>query len=1265
MGNEFCSANCSTGNSEPEEMKLPKSIIYTNHDSSPNNQNFPKINFETNKLKEYKEKIEDLSDDELDFNINNINNGTKKQNEINLKNSLQNYFNKDTINNKESQTNYDDNKKEELNRLSSNSQQNNNRENYAFSFKKNQNNLIDEENGNNREIDTNMPLNKKENFNGKITYKPIISKDNNYLDENKKNEINTYNNQNEKIFQKFDFPQKENESNYFQNNINNNINIKYDNSINSLNDSQGNDINKNNPTNSFNKLENQLINDDSKNNSITNSNTLLANPKKVTNSNHYNENKSRNPNQNKNNTKAYKNNQNNIYNKIQFPNINTNVIPENKNINNTTTLINSQNSNMNTNDSIIRNNSYIINNKNSKSNNNNNNSTQYNSNNNNSSQYNSNNKNLIYSNQNNNFIKNKKRIPQHINNNKIIQQVTSSPMDLTPEQIEYIFQEGNKKALLLKQNKSNENIYKNYTKYENVEPSNRIGIITDNILPSQNVAYEEKLQIGKTEISPKKVITKQNKTIKKTLVHKPIINTILSKKVIQKGPIIKYNFNNNYIFDNSYNNNPNKNINNYNNNYNIYPIQTNTNSNINTNTQNYQNHTPQKKNLTKTISNNYNIYPIKTNTNVNNATNNQIYQNLTPQKKVVFKNQYQPSKIIYKYKSPQNYNANINYFYSSPIKKTEANVTYTTPTKIIPSKNTLFSPVVKSPTIVNSPIPMTTKITPNNTYNQITYIPTNNTFSQVPYVTSTNYRALTPDIKTRTVNLVQSPIKHTTSTYNINNNLNNIPNANTKNNINYVNVPLYITGNNMGVISQNKVNDSIINQSYLRIIQNQNQNMNSLNNYNNYQIDSYKTASSIHSHKSFYSDSPKNRHYNRARKPVYYVSLNNTPDKRRKNRDYKGNYRQNRFMQGNYDLNSSIISNNLDISYTKSFSQDARLPLANNTLNEHYIRNVSPYESPIGTPKSNNKNTYLLNDLNDNINIKNNLNNVNNNIMNNLNNKNNLNNYNINNKNIYNLQYTSPNLKRFRPEIIAQNNKKIIDYYSNLNCKKTETFSPNAYLFFYPQNQNEFMIPQNEIFSQKEITYLINNNANSSEKYSGSVNLYNQRHGLGKLTSPTSQKIGTWRNGQFSGWGREILNNGEVFEGRFLNGNLNGKGIYKYMNILYIGDFINNTKHGNGEMITKEYVYIGEFKNNKINGYGKITFYNCKDGKSEYEGFFKDNIIEGKGVLKWINGNTYEGEVKNGKMNGYGIFTPNNGIPIKGYFKDGVREDIDKNHNNI
>ena len=69
-----------------------------------------------------------------------------------------------------------------------------------------------------------------------------------------------------------------------------------------------------------------------------------------------------------------------------------------------------------------------------------------------------------------------------------------------------------------------------------------------------------------------------------------------------------------------------------------------------------------------------------------------------------------------------------------------------------------------------------------------------------------------------------------------------------------------------------------------------------------------------------------------------------------------------------------------------------------------------------------------------------------------------------------------------------------------------------------------------------------------------------------------------WKNNRFNGWGREIRENGEIYEGKFINDSLTGKGKYKKGNILYIGDFVDYDQHGKGELFTDEYHYAGDFK---------------------------------------------------------------------------------------
>ena len=58
----------------------------------------------------------------------------------------------------------------------------------------------------------------------------------------------------------------------------------------------------------------------------------------------------------------------------------------------------------------------------------------------------------------------------------------------------------------------------------------------------------------------------------------------------------------------------------------------------------------------------------------------------------------------------------------------------------------------------------------------------------------------------------------------------------------------------------------------------------------------------------------------------------------------------------------------------------------------------------------------------------------------------------------------------------------------------------------------------------------------------------------------------------------------------------------------------------------------------------------------DMEGFFKDNNIEGKGIMKWKNGNIYDGQMKYGKMNGYGKLYQKNMIVNEGYFINGIKQ---------
>lgn len=172
--------------------------------------------------------------------------------------------------------------------------------------------------------------------------------------------------------------------------------------------------------------------------------------------------------------------------------------------------------------------------------------------------------------------------------------------------------------------------------------------------------------------------------------------------------------------------------------------------------------------------------------------------------------------------------------------------------------------------------------------------------------------------------------------------------------------------------------------------------------------------------------------------------------------------------------------------------------------------------------------------------------------------------------------------------------------------------------------------------------------------YEGDVNENNEKHGFGILTTPQYIRKGMWRNNQFTGWGRESRLNGDVYEGKFINGFINGKGIFtNKKGNKYIGDLVNNRRDGKGDLTTNKFHYIGDFKDNRLEGNGKIVF--LKENHS-YEGEFANNEINGKGIFIWNNGDIYEGQMKNGRMNGFGKYTYKDGKIYEGNYINGFKE---------
>ena len=243
-----------------------------------------------------------------------------------------------------------------------------------------------------------------------------------------------------------------------------------------------------------------------------------------------------------------------------------------------------------------------------------------------------------------------------------------------------------------------------------------------------------------------------------------------------------------------------------------------------------------------------------------------------------------------------------------------------------------------------------------------------------------------------------------------------------------------------------------------------------------------------------------------------------------------------------------------------------------------------------------------------------------------------------------------------KPELIEETKSFVNELYEE--CSKggelpsCDDFDLEGWKKYYPPNERFFLYQKGKVFP-KQIRIKNLHNKINLEIFEGEMNIDNLKHGFGILTTPQYEMRGSWRKGEFTGWGRKLMRNGEIMEGKFVNGKLNGKGFYKNLTSFYEGEFMNSKKFGKGKLTTKKYIYTGDFDSDELNGNGTIEF--IEEG-SKYTGNFLKNEITGKGIFEWRNGDIYEGYMKKGKMDGYGKFTFNDGKIYEGEYKNGLKQ---------
>lgn len=172
----------------------------------------------------------------------------------------------------------------------------------------------------------------------------------------------------------------------------------------------------------------------------------------------------------------------------------------------------------------------------------------------------------------------------------------------------------------------------------------------------------------------------------------------------------------------------------------------------------------------------------------------------------------------------------------------------------------------------------------------------------------------------------------------------------------------------------------------------------------------------------------------------------------------------------------------------------------------------------------------------------------------------------------------------------------------------------------------------------------------------------NIRHGYGVMiySNDKSSYIGCYKDNVKHGYGKYIYDNGDIYEGEFVNGLRCGKGKFISHNgyIVYDGEWQDDIKKGYGKYnFENGDTYEGEFVNDVRCGKGKFNSYN---GYVVYDGEWKDDVRHGFGRCSYKeeifhNGDNvefyeeeYEGNWINGNKEGKGE------IKIKGLWQDDV-----------
>jgi len=248
--------------------------------------------------------------------------------------------------------------------------------------------------------------------------------------------------------------------------------------------------------------------------------------------------------------------------------------------------------------------------------------------------------------------------------------------------------------------------------------------------------------------------------------------------------------------------------------------------------------------------------------------------------------------------------------------------------------------------------------------------------------------------------------------------------------------------------------------------------------------------------------------------------------------------------------------------------------------------------------------------------------------------------------------------------ILLNNKSKYLEIIQNsVNCPLFNNLINEVQIIFL--QKGDFYIgilsPENNL-PQKGILLSIEGN------YYEGMFLDGKKDGKGLILYKNGAKYeGEIKNNLHNGFGKLTQLDGEIFIGQWKNGKINGKGVRYHSNgDVYSGDYVNSIRDGIGKYVFfNGDSYEGQWKNGKANGKGYFKFRNG----NVYEGYFKNNSFCGQGCFKKKTGEIYIGEFKNGLLNGEGTEINQDKEKFVGMFINGKKSGkgilYDKNGNII